>query len=159
MARARYEPTDDQLREAPPRVLYELNMFFASSEACLGLSKDHDAVLYNTALEATLLHARNLLDFFTGDPTSKDDIQAAHFLPISEGDWWKSSQLGLLSSLRDDLNYSISHLTYRRTIGKPHWDLARIAGEVHAAFDEFLSLLPEHEQSRWKPNQKMHRTR
>ena len=159
MARTSYTPTDDQLRQAPPRVLYELNMFFGSFEACMRLNKDHEAVLYNTALEATLLHARNLLDFFTGDPTPKDDIRAPHFIAVPGGGWWKSSQLGLLSSLRDDLNYSISHLTYRRTSGKPQWDLARIAGEVRAAFEEFLGLLPEHEQSRWKPNHKIHRTR
>ena len=28
MVQARYEPTDAELREAPPRVLYELAMFF-----------------------------------------------------------------------------------------------------------------------------------
>jgi hypothetical protein len=121
----------------------------------MGLNKNHDAILYNAALEATLLHARNLLDFFTGDPTSKDDIRAAHFLPLSGGGWWKSGRLGLLSALRNDLNYSISHLTYRRTAGKPQWDLASIAGEVQAAFEEFLVLLPENEQSRWKSSNTM----
>lgn len=152
MARACYKTTDVERRKAIPRVLYELNMFFASSQAYLGLSKDHDGVLSNIILEATLLHARNLLDFFTGNPTKNDDIRAAHFLPISEGGWWRSNKLEHLSSLRNNLNYSLSHLTYRRIAGKPQWDLKRIAREVHVAFDEFLNLLPEHEQSRWKPN-------
>jgi len=153
MARASYVPTDDQLQQAPPRVLYELNMLLASANTCMGLNKDHDTILYNAALESTLLHARNLLDFFTGDPTPKDDMRAAHFLPVAEGGWWKSSRLGLLSSLRNDLNYSISHLTYRRTRGKPQWDLAGIAGEVQAAFEEFVGFLPEPKQSRWRRNE------
>jgi hypothetical protein len=152
MARAFYVPTDDQLQQAPPRVLYELDMFFASANTCLGLNKDHEASLYNAALEATLLHARNLLDFFTGDQTPKDDIRAAHFLPAAASGWWKSSRLGLLNSLRNELNYSISHLTYRRTLGKPQWDLAGMASEVRAAFEEFIGLLPEPEQSRWRRN-------
>jgi hypothetical protein len=153
MARAPYIPTDRELRQAPPRVLYELKMFFASTKAFMGLNKNHSAILYNATLEATLLHARNLLDFFTGDPTPKDDIRAAHFLPLAEGGWWRSNKLELLNSFRDDLNYSISHLTYRRTLGKPKWDIAAIAGEVQAAFHEFVSLLPEAEQAKWQWNE------
>ena len=150
MARTPYTPTDAELKQAPRRVLYELGMFFAALEANKGVDKNNEEALYNATLESALLHARNLLDFFTGNPTDKDDIQAGHFIAAPGGGWWKSSKLGFLSLLRDDLNYSISHLTYRRTRGKPVWDLARIAGEIQAAFNEFLGLLPKHEQSKWK---------
>jgi hypothetical protein len=128
-------------------------MFFASADACKNLNSENETILFNSALEAALLHARNLLDFFTGGPTHKDDIQAAHFITVPGVARWESNKLCLLSSHRDDLNYSISHLTYRRTNGKPQWDLPKIADEIKAAFEEFLGLLPEHEQSRWRPNQ------
>jgi 5-methylcytosine-specific restriction endonuclease McrA len=100
------------------------------------------------ALEAALLHVRNILDFFTGDSTSYDDIQAAHFLPGFTG--WKSDKLELLRERRKDLNSSINHLTYRRTKGRLDWDeLKMICDEVHAAFEEFITLLPKDEQPRW----------
>jgi len=158
MARSPYAPTKDELRRAPPRVLYELNMFRASIDLCMNLDGKNDPVMHNVALEATLLHARNLLDFFTGGATSKDDIHAAHFISTPGANWWKSSKLSFLSALRDDLNYSISHLTYRRVQGKPKWHLKRIASEIEAAFEEFLQCLPNGEQAAWKPNNKMHRT-
>lgn len=158
MARSPYAPTKDELRRAPPRALYELDMFRASIELCASLDGKNDPVMHNVALEATLLHARNLLDFFTGDATSKDDIRAAHFISTPGASWWKSSKLSFLSSRRDDLNSSISHLTYRRVKGKPTWPLERIASEVEAAFEEFLKYLPNGEQAAWRPNNKIHRT-
>lgn len=164
MAKKPYKPSYEELQKSPPRVVYELKMFFASLNACSKLHQlchkalneggtwtQEDDDLRKSTLESTLLHARNLLDFLTGNPTRKDDIRAAHFLPNSEDCWWKSNKLELLSTRRDDLNFSISHLTYRRTTkDRPKWDLQTIADEVHAAFDEFISLLPKSEQSRWK---------
>ena len=100
-----------------------------------GVTQEADD-LRKMALEAALLHARNILDFFTGDSTSYDDIQAAHFLPSFTG--WKSDKLELLRERRKDLNSSINHLTYRRTKGRLDWDeLKMICDEVHAAFEEF----------------------
>ena len=157
-----YQPTDEELLGAPDKVLYERHMFFGSLNAFLNLQENkelyeegtwtqEDDDLYNATLEASLLHARNLLDFFIEDPTKKDDIRAAHFLRDPK---WKSTKLALLNSRRGDINYGLSHLTYRRvTNAKPDWnDLLKIADdEVNAAFDEFISLLPKNEQSRWEP--------
>jgi hypothetical protein len=149
-----YLPNKNELKDAPPRVLYELKMFHASVHKCQSVDVDTNPALYNISLEATLLHARNLLDFFCGNETRKDDIRAAHFISknkLPAGDnWWKSNKLGYLNSRRDDLNYSISHLTYRRVSGKPSWNVETISKEIKEAFDEFLSYLPNNEQVVWR---------
>ncbi|MDL2124826.1 MAG: hypothetical protein LWX51_17535 [Deltaproteobacteria bacterium] len=144
-----YAPTEQELSGAPPKVLYELQMFRASVARCVNGDGNADPVLHNISLEATLLHARNLLDFFCGKKTKDDDIRAAHFLQESETKWWKSSQLEYLAALKKDLNYSINHLTYRRVQGKPRWDLVRISRGIEAAFKEFIARLPDNEQMAW----------
>ena len=154
-----YQPTPEQLLEAPAKVLYEWHMFFASLNACLKLQEkkeldegktwtQEDDDIYNATLEATLLHARNLYEFFKKRPY-RDNIRAAHFLSDPE---WTSSKLNLLESRQTVINYGLSHLTYRRVSEvKPDWnELREIADEVNAAFDEFISLIPKNEQSRWK---------
>jgi hypothetical protein len=61
--------------------------------------------------------------------------------------------MNLLESRQTVINYGLSHLTYRRVSEvKPDWnELREIADEVNAAFDEFISLLPENEQLSWEP--------
>ncbi len=115
-----------------------------------------DDVICNATLEATLLHARNLYDFFAKGPY-KDDMRAAHFLPNPE---WRSSKLNLLGSRQTVINYGLSHLTHRRVSEvKADWNdlgLLKIADEMNAAFHEFIDLLPENEQSRWAPARTRH---
>jgi hypothetical protein len=147
-----YTPTNDEIQKAPPRVFYELKMFRGAAEKVMELGKPNDPVLYNAALESALLHARNLLDFFTGEPTDKDDIHAAHFIntPKDKENRWTSAKMPLLMAQRTDLNYSISHLTYRRTKRKPEWDIPAIRHEVLAAFDDFKNKLPKDKKSAWE---------
>lgn len=146
-----YKPDAQELSEAPKKFLYELNMFRAAVNANIGLpqsSKKIDRnILLNATLESVLLHARNLLDFFCREPW-KDDIRAFHFLPKQDA-LWKSSKLAYLSSIRNDINKHLSHLTYKRVAKKAEWDLVRISKEIEEAFKEFLAILPEKERENW----------
>ncbi|MGH8065304.1 MAG: hypothetical protein ACRERE_08725 [Candidatus Entotheonellia bacterium] len=148
-----YEPTEDQLQGPPKKFAYELWMFREALRFFLHPAPRNEA-LHNICLEATLLHARNLLDFFTGKPPLKDDIRAAHFLPQSvrteQGNWWTSSKLAQLQKRERDINKSLSHLTYTRVDEKPVWDdLAQIGEEIEAAYREFRELLPDKDRVAW----------
>jgi hypothetical protein len=160
MSKKMDQPTAEELLKAPDKVIYERYMFFASLNACLELQEkkkldegktwtQKDDVISNATLEATLLHARNLYEFFKKGPYM-DNIRAAHFLSDTG---WTSSKLNLLESRQTVINYGLSHLTYRRVSEvKPDWnDLLKIADEINAAFDEFTNRLPKNEQSRWEP--------
>ena len=136
-----YKPTNPELNGAPRAVEYELQMFLYSVECCQHLTLQRKAVI-----ETALLHARNLLDFFTGKPSRKNDILAYHFVG-------KPLKLPYLESLRDDINKSLTHLTYSRlTPGQKYeWDLAPIKDEIEAAYTEFLKLLPKEDRVKWLP--------
>ncbi len=154
MSAKSYLPSSTDLAGAPKKVAYELQMFRNSTAIFLGLPESRrDRNLHNISLEAALLHARNLLDFFCGGQTPKDDIRAAHFVPssaLSKGqDWWSSTKLPTVNSMREDMNKSLSHLTYTRVGKKPSWDLAKFQEELEAAYKEFKSLLPEEERKLW----------
>lgn len=132
-----YKPTD--MAGAPKAFEYELQMFLYSVEFCQNLALQRKAMI-----ETSLLHARNLMDFFTGKPSQNDDILAYHFVG-------KSLKIPYLESLRNDINKSLSHLTYTRlSPGQRYeWDLAKIKDEIEAVYIEFLKLLPEEDRARW----------
>lgn len=143
-----YQPSKCERQGAPGAFRYELQMFRFSTQLC-ELFKDPHSLLFNkyihdAVLEAALLHARNLLDFFTGKPSLKDDIVASHFV---------GNPLGLpyLESIRNDINKSLSHLTYTRIGAEYKWDLPKIRDEIEAAYNEFLQLLPQKDRAKWPP--------
>ena len=125
-------------------------MFRQSLNFLNNLPEPKNPILCNISLECTLLHARNLLDFFCGKKSSKDDLRASHFVPKSQGlSYWTSSKLSYIESRREDINKSLSHLTYTRSLQKPLWNLQKIQQEIDEAYNEFLSLLPKNERSNW----------
>ncbi len=144
-----YVPCQLELRYAPEKFLYELGMLRASADALSLSSILNGSPLWNIILEAALLHARNLYEFFSRKRCAKDDMLAGHFVKSKDGSFWTSGKLGYLASLKQDINKALSHLTYTRVSKKPCWDVERIRDEIEDAYAEFLALLPESERSNW----------
>ena len=147
-----YKPTTTELKGGPEKFLYELRMFRGSVGALQNLQHPNPALqttFRNATLESMLVHARNLLDFFCGAPSAKDDIRAGHFVSKG-GSSWTSSKLGFLKEHKDDINKHLSHLTFARVGEKPQWEPSRIQTEIEAAYAEFLGLLPESERKAWQ---------
>lgn len=142
-----HKPTRQQLNGASRAFHYELDAFHASAKHL----KDLQARV-NEALESTLLHARTLLDFFTGNHPNegawdKSDIRAGYFVHGNE--WWKSSKLPYLDTQKPNINKSLSHLTFERIEEDYKWDVARIMQEIEAAYAEFLERLALEERPEW----------
>lgn len=148
-----YEPSKNELEGAPNKFRYELCMFRESLALLYRLPQPPDQVLHNVYMEAVLLHARNLLDFYTGKETDKDDIRASHFVSRGEhpqDSWWASSLMPYLSGHKEDINKHLSHLTYKRVVEKPEWNWQKISEEIEAAYKEFLDRLPDTDRTVWK---------
>ena len=86
-------------------------------------------------LEAFLLHARNLRDFFHGT-NFRDDILAIDFLkhPPAFNIHW-------LRQTRARLDKLLAHPSYKRPFMKKQWPVAGIYSELHRAWQRFLSGL------------------
>lgn len=157
-----YEPTNDELSGSPRAFEYELQMFRWCVQM-LELSKNLCTVLVNdylrdSVIEAALLHARDLLDFFTGDQPMKgdlneDSIRAGHFLREScdnRDGRWEMLDLPRTKSRKSDINKSLSHLTFARVQGHHNWDdLPKIKDEIEVIYSTFLRRLPEGNRGKW----------
>ena len=140
-----YSPAADESKAASAKFRYELLMFRHAHDL-LNTIPAIDAT-YNITLEAALLHLRNLYDFFCSPPTHQDDIQARHFTthPLTT----IHSCLSAVAARQDDINKSLSHLTYTRTKKKPSWNMDAFREEIENAYQAFLALVPADERSEW----------
>lgn len=156
-----YQPTQSERAGAPRAFIYELNMFHFSVQLCeffrYPCSTLLNSNIHNVALEAALLHARNLLDFFIGvqpmvGDLDEDSIRAGYF--VGKNSWWTSSKLPRLKDRKKDINKGLSHLTYSRIKNKQRyrWNMQEIKKEIDDAHAEFLKLLPEKERGKWQVN-------
>jgi hypothetical protein len=87
------------------------------------------------ALEAFLIHARNIRDFFATPKRPKpDDVLAADFLgrPIRV-------RLTRLRSpaMRRRLNKQVAHLSYARSRLSKSWPVGQLMSEINAAMQQF----------------------
>ena len=138
-----YQPVEYERENAPEAFKYELGMFRLAITRRSNEQNKQDKFISNALLECALLHARNLLEFFTGKISHKNDnIIASHFVD-------KPPKLPYLESLRNDINKRLSHLTYTRVKAGKEWDLPKISDEIEAAHAEFLNFLPEEDRSKW----------
>ena len=149
-SRKNYVPNHVEKLEAPKSFLYELNMFRNAIDAHnLNWRNPSVQVIFdNVTLESLLLHARNLFDFFNGGATDKDDMRAFHFIKGKE--FWQSSKLQYLKTVRPEINKHLSHLTYSRVSRKPRWKWRKIAQEIEEAYKEFLEALPDEDVPQWR---------
>jgi len=147
--RMAYSPSAIELQGAPKQFLYELRMFLVATDALQDAAVRSNPRMNNVILESALMHARNLLDFFCGKESEKDDIVASHFVRNPDGTPWTSSKLAFLSSCKTDINKALSHLTYKRVEFKPTWQITRIRREIEDAYADFTVLLPANNRTKW----------
>jgi hypothetical protein len=140
MAKKVKERTEDELARAASHTCYEL---LAMVDATVRLAYNGDPAF----LEATLLHARNLIEFFSEYPGSK--ITAGDFLP----DWKPMSGNRFQEATRVLNNWS-SHLTWLRVdeeeeLPSPTWDPVPLVLDLVGLVEtEFADKLPR-ERTGW----------
>ena len=129
-----------ELDGAPRAFLYELTMLHNYVQAYRDIE-----LLRNAVLESALVHTRNLLDFFNSKPIPKNDILACHFVD-------DPPRLTYVEGLKNDINKSLSHLTYSRVEpGKEYvWELDKVQKEIDDAHAKFIQLLPKNKQAEWQ---------
>lgn len=88
---------------------------------------------YNAVLEATLVHARNVLEFLMLANNS-DTRSAVQFAPGWDPDLVKERQ----GALYGDLCGCLSHIAIRRPNPPPNWAVLDIAESVLQEFEAFL---------------------
>lgn len=96
------------------------------------LATQYDQTLKNALLEAFLLHARCLLEFFLLDKS--ESIRAIHFLPAG----WRPANVTELRTIYQRVCKHLSHMDKARASihSSPAWDLAAILRELGSAFSE-----------------------
>jgi hypothetical protein len=134
------ERTDDELERAASHTCYEL---LAMVDATVRLARNGDPAF----LEAALLHARNLIEFFSEWPSSK--ITAGDFLSD-----WKPISGNRFQEANRVLNNWSSHLTWLRVdeeekLPSPTWDPVPLVLDLVGLFDaELVAKLPP-DRKKW----------
>jgi hypothetical protein len=148
------DPTADDLVDAHRYVLWEMTTLHAAVEARLDPSQWRGRKgMYSIFTDSLLLHVRSLYAFFTGHGSRRGDILAKHFVKNADGSPWSPNGLSFVNSCIDDICKFRSHLTYSRQTRERKWrasDVARMRDEIDATFQEFVSLLPKSDRSRWE---------
>jgi hypothetical protein len=151
--------TDVQLQEAAGHVKYEIDMLIYCSEILsieYGSPPTHLATPHkNMALEAFLLHYRNLRAFLcpTLQRVADDDIIASDFLKEATArDLADATKLALDKERLDGM---LSHLTYRRigyiAGGNHMWRVYEMCRTMLFELQSFIGMLPP-PMVPWFPN-------
>lgn len=99
-----------------------------------------ETLLKNALLEAFLMHARNLYDFFSKRPTSDDDVRACHYLAT-----WDHKRASTNPVLQEyfgrgkPANTKAFHLSIKRlSEPKTDWPVVEIEAAMLGVWKEFL---------------------
>ena len=135
-------PERHELPELLDKLKYELWML---GECAKKLAVDDlEEAEHNAWLEAYIIHARLLTEFFRDKPRKdKDDVVAKHYL----GDYWKDADattaLEALWERTEAWNKWLAHLTATRVReDKPNQDIADIHKHIGVLTSRFDKLLP-----------------
>ena len=142
----RYDPSPAELDTARALFAYELNMFRAVTDAIFAPGLPH--MVKNALLESALVHVRNLHDFFVQRPSARDDVLAAYYVHGS-GESWEPGDLEHVMSCQQDINKSLSHLTFHRVVSKPQWHIGELRREIESTYSSFVRALPPDERTAW----------
>jgi len=137
-----------QARDIVEKIKYEWNMLQYCYKRMSNEQVNTDMYEQNLFLEAFLLHARVLKDFFIRDP-SQDDVSAIHF--FDDAAEWQNIINILCPYLRQHqkrLNKYLAHLTYERIREDKVWEVIAIFNELEYAWQQFYALLPQ-ERKEW----------
>ncbi|MBU4266496.1 MAG: hypothetical protein KKE96_04640 [Candidatus Altiarchaeota archaeon] len=99
----------------------------------------------NICVEETLLHARNLLEFFYYDDISQDKASASEFMKKGVG-WDRirpdKTKLAGINIVQKRVDCELAHLTYRRIAGTPpekSFNFMQIYKDFKEVVDIFLA--------------------
>ena len=136
----------EQAPKTGARVIsYEFGMFRSSLRLWeAGQEESSSPFLLNVAIETTLLHARNLLDFFSLGGF-KDDVKARDFMSPQP-----RIALSYLRRNRKRVNKKLAHPSYSRSRMNSSWDRRQIESELDGAMRAFLERLQDEAPDRRK---------
>jgi hypothetical protein len=135
--KARRKRGRQALASAADDLNYEWKMARVSARALERAYTANDLWAKNIALEAFLVHARVIRDFFASS-ASDNDVLAIDFLGSRP-----KVRLSLLRSpaIRTRLNRRIAHLSFSRSRLKRAWDVRTLLNEINDAMTTFVALL------------------
>jgi len=140
---------DRALRTAAGTISYEYQMFCSAFAATSAMSRvqrtpQTEAIRVLT-LEAALLHARVLRDFFIGSGSDPDDILVTDFVPRRP-----RFALPVLRSrqIRSRLNKLLAHPSYSRARLGKQWPIVAIHAEITTAWQLFLDRVADYAPTR-----------
>ena len=141
----KYQPRpprgNNALRAAASCMSYEYEMFLTASNLLLSLdpssSRPEVVIWRNVALESTLIHSRNIRDFFSPNGRS-DDVLARDFvtpLPRIAMPYLRKA------STERKINRLLAHPSYGRSRLTKEWEIGTLRREITTAWNAFLSRL------------------
>lgn len=97
----------------------------------------------NLKVESTVLHLRNLIEFFYPTNPRKDDVMAEDYIP----DWRnrRPTISPLLEKARERAGKELAHLTTKRITGTPAhkaWEFDTISADLKNVAAAFIALNP-----------------
>lgn len=103
------------------------------------------------ALEAFLVHARALTEFFWGQHKIRrdgtrvypDDARAADWFGPRTERWAPGPMPESLRDLLDRVGFGVAHLSFRRIDGESRWEHLDVAHHLASRFYEFASTAPK----------------
>ncbi len=148
----RQQRTDEELEQALEHFAYELRALDAGYRSIFRSNIERPVIEGKLFLEAFLVHARALIDFFYVNPLYDDDMVAQDFLP-SPTDWNSERPVFPLDvdELRTAINKLLAHLTYRRPEYAQkawQWKAKLIRSHLLETAEIFKSHLPPERKQR-----------
>lgn len=130
-------------------LFYELWML---NESAKRWSNASDPIVHNIAIEAFLVHFRNLRDFFYPplgawtDPKGADDVVAFDYCESwdkTAKDWQE-----VVPSEKDRINKQLAHISYTRPTLDPKWPISQMCTAIRTSLSEFVDTLSV-ERQKW----------
>ena len=134
--------TPDYLREySKEHLWYEVFMFFQPSRVRLqSTSRDIEVLLTNILIDASVLHLRNLLDFFYSEPR-RTDVSAAMFYDTQKLPTSFPVESEALKKAHRRAHKEVNHLTTERLWpGDPekNWNFDALRQEIAPVLKTFV---------------------
>jgi hypothetical protein len=106
------------------------------------LVQDFCTILHNNVVEAFLIHARTLIDFFIGPSNYRNtDIVAWDFFDSPDA-WRRGLQRDNLHRDRERIGRKLAHLTYGRLTDRDGWNPRDLVDRLATLRDRFNGLGP-----------------
>ncbi len=140
---ARKKRTKEELIKSSDHLHYEVWMFQSLANA-MASNILGTGPINNSALEAFIVHTRNLIHFLYAEKPKNDHVVACDFITKWEELCPEKSEF--LQKAERRANKEVSHLSYDRQKVTPEdkpWEFIRVVHEVMEIFKLFLDNVPK----------------